>query len=264
MPVKKILVALSLLLLSLSVWSQGSTEPKTKQEKKSARREKINQMIRQEEEGEVVFHKQSVFGFKMSSDGYGFSYELGKYKTNRKTILYQFEFNEKKHPKEKKISLFDGFGFSNIVFGKMNNFYQAKLGLAQQTRIGGKGNKNGVAVSGILGGGLSIGLMKPYLVDVNINGSEAQSTFPTIIDSSYAINGASGFLKGWGDVKINPGAHVKMAMRFDYGRFNESVTAIEVGLMGEYYAQKVPQLAYVDQKNFFFNAYISILFGRRK
>ncbi len=264
MPVKQILFISFLLIASSSAFSQGNTEPTTKQEKKAARREKINQLMRQEEEGETVFHKQSVFGFKMNTDGYGFSYEYGRYQSARKTALFQFEFNEKKNPKEKKISLFDGFGFSNIIFGKENNFYQAKFGYAQQSRIGGKANKNGVAVSGILGGGLSLGLMKPYLVNVNVNGQEEQRTFPTIIDSNYAIIGSAGFLKGWNQLKINPGAHAKAAMRFDYGRFNESVTAIEVGLMAEYYSKKVPQLSYVPQKNFFFNAYISLLFGRRK
>jgi hypothetical protein len=53
-------------------------------------------------------------------------------------------------------------------------------------------------------------------------------------------------------------------LRFDYGRFNETVTGIEVGVMAEYYSKKVPQLSYVQQKNYFFNAYISFIFGRRR
>ena len=223
-------------------------------------------MLFRSEEGELVFNRQSVFGFKMNTDGYGFSYEFGKYQSNRKTLLFQFEFNEKKHAKEKKLSLYDFYGFSNIIFGKENNFYQAKLGVAQQTRIGGKGNKNGVMVSGIYGGGISMGLMKPYYVSVEADGGGDvfRSTFPKIIDSNYNIIGAAGSLVGWKDVKINPGAHAKAALRFDYGRFNETVTGIEVGVMAEYYSKKVPQLSYVQQKNYFFNAYISFIFGRRR
>jgi hypothetical protein len=115
-----------------------------------------------------------------------------------------------------------------------------------------------------VGGGLTVGLLKPYMVNVVINGQEQRSTFPKIIDSNYAIAGAAGFTVGWSDVKINPGVHAKTALRFDYGRFNETVSAIEIGLMAEYYSKKVSQLAYVDEKSFFFNAYISFLFGRRK
>lgn len=254
-----------LIVSFVSVKAQYQKEELSKkQQKKEARREKINQMVKQEEEGELVFNRQNVFGFKANTDGWGLSYEYGRYKTNRKTTLFQFEFNEKRHQKEKKISLFDGFGFSNVVFGKTNNFYQAKFSLAQQLRVGGKANKNGVAVSAIWGGGFSLGLEKPYYVDVVINGKEERSTFPTITDSSYGINGASGFFVGWSDVKFNPGVHTKVAMRFDYGRFNETVTAIEVGLAAEFYAKKVSQLAYVEEKNFFFCGYISLLLGRRK
>lgn len=261
----KIVLSLFFVICALTTVAQNEKEaPSTKKQKKAERRERINALAKQEEDGEVVFNKHNIFGFKMITDGYGFSYEYGKYQSFNKTLLFQFEFNEKRHPKEKKISLYDGFGFSNIIYGKTINFYQTKLGVAQQIRIGGKGNKNGVAVSGIFGGGLSIGLEKPYVVNVIQNGQDKRSTFPTIIDSGYIINGAAGVFVGWSDVKFNPGVHAKFAMRFDYGRFNETVTAIEAGLMGEYYSKKVSQLAYVEEKQFFLSAYISFIFGKRK
>jgi len=265
MQVKKIALCLLLVSTAVTSWAQYQKENVSKkQQKKEARREQINLLMKKEEDGELVFNKQNIFGFKLITDGWGLSYEYGRYKSNKKTLLFQFEFNEKKHPKEKKISLFDGFGFSNIVFGKTNNFYQTKLGLAQQLRVGGKANKNGVAVSAIFGGGLSIGLEKPYYVNVVSNGQNKRSTFPEIIDSAYGINGAAGVFTGWSDVKFNPGVHAKFAMRFDYGRFNESVTAIEAGVMAEYYSKDVSQLAYVEQKKFFLSGYVSILLGKRK
>jgi hypothetical protein len=263
MPVKKI--AISLVLVLAAFYSEAQYKKETmskKQERKEARREKINQLMKQEEEGEVVFNKQNVFGIKLITDGYGLSFEHGRYKSNRKTILYQFEFNEKRHPKEKsEAASVSGFQINSVRFGKTNNFYQAKLGVALQQRIGGKGNKNGVAVSGILGGGLSLGLLKPYYVDVENFG---RKTYPTIIDSGYTALSAAGIFVGWDQLKFNPGAHAKLAMRFDYGRFNEQVTAIEVGLMTEFYSKNVSQLAYVKEKQFFFSAYISLLLGRRK
>ena len=165
------------------------------------------------------------------------------------------------------MSLQSGFNFNSLIFGKMNNFYQFKLGMGQQRIIGGKGNKNGVAVMAIYGGGLTAGLLKPYYVDV---AGGFRSTYPTIIDSAFAGNadynetGASGLTVGWNELKIKPGAHVKAAMRFDYGRFNETVTAVEIGVTAEYYADKIPQMAYNKERHFFFNGYISILLGRRK
>jgi hypothetical protein len=268
--VKKIVSAILVCIICTSVWAQDTPTPKSptaKKDRKVAKRERINALLKQEEEGEIIFHKQSAFGIKLNTDGYGLSYEKGWFKSNRVANLFWVELNEKKHKKEKRATLVSGFNFNSLIFGKMNNFYQLKIGMGQQRIIGGKGNKNGVGVMAIYGGGVSAGLVKPYYVDVK---GGFRSTYPDIIDSLYANNqdyietGAAGFTVGWKDVKVRPGAFGKAALRFDYGRFNETVTAIEVGLNAEFYASKIPQMSYNKEKQFFFNAYISILFGRRK
>ena len=80
---------------------------------------------------------------------------------------------------------------------------------------------------------------------------------PTII-------GGGGFGKGWGEMKIKPGAFVKTALRFDYGRFNETVSGIEIGISAEFYGSKIQILANQKDRNLFFQGYIALLFGRRK
>jgi hypothetical protein len=255
----------------MAVWAQDTTVQKRssgKQDKKNARRDRINNLLRQEEEGEIVFNKQSVFGVKLATDGYGISYELGKFKSPRRSLLYQVELSERKHRKEKKLaaSIDNQFQINSVVFGKTHNFYVLKLGIAQQQVIGGKGNKNGVAVSAIYGGGLTVGMLKPYYVDVRVDssGKRLRSTYPEIIDNNFVELGAAGFTTGWNAVKIRPGAYAKAAMRFDYGRLNETVTAIEVGLGAEFYSTKMSQIIYNKEKRLFFNAYVSLLLGRRK
>lgn len=256
---------LSLLVTAIFAQNPDPQSPTVRKDKKAAKKERINNLLKQQEEGEIIFNKQSIFGVKLSTDGYGLSYEFGKFKSSRVATIFQIELNEKKHKKEKRVSLFTGFNFNSLVYGKMNNFYQLKFGVGQQRIIGGKGNKNGVGVMAIYAVGASAGFVKPYYVDVeDKNEQRFRSTYPTIIDSLYEEQGASGFTVGWKDVKIRPGAHAKAAMRFDYGRFNETVTAIEVGLNAEFYSSKVPQMAFNNEKQFFFNAYISLLLGRRK
>jgi hypothetical protein len=267
--VKKLLLIVIAGLTGIVAMAQdkGQQETQPENKKKAEKRERINTLIRLEEEGEVVFQKHSIFGIKIASDGYGLSYEIGKYKTPRLTTLLQFELNEKKHNKEYKLnSSIDLFGNVNqVIVGKLNNFYQLKGGYGHQYRVGGKTNKNGVAVTVIGAGGVAIGFLKPYYVDVqNQQGQRDRKTYPEIIDSGYAEVGATGFTVGWGEVKVKPGLHAKTALRFDYGRFNELVTAIEAGVNADYYFGSVPQMAYVKEKNFFFNAYVTILFGRRK
>ena len=243
-----------------------------KQQKKAERREKVNQLIKQEEEGAMIFQKQGAFGIKLNTDGYGMFYEHGKYKTLTKTNLWWLELGEHKHDKEVKVAKGDNnFGFitSNpFIFGKVNNFYNFKVGFGQQRLIGGKGNKNGVATSLIYGGGLSLALLKPYFLEVEDgNGKVIDIKYEdndTLFLDPGAIRGASGFGKGFKDMSYVPGAHARVSLRFDYGRYNEVLSAIEVGLNAEFYSKKIEQMAFNKQKQFFFNAYVALVFGKRK
>lgn len=281
MHVKKILLAVLMLSAFMGVHAQFNFMNVNRVEQKAQRIERINELMRRDQEGETVFHKHSVFGIQLVSDGYGFTYEYGKFINNKKTLLFQAELNERKHPKENKLSFTNRFGSANLIYGKLNNFYQSRWGIAQQTRIGGKTNKNGVSVAGIFGGGLSIGLLRPYMMDVKFGQRIIETTFDQVPDTMRTVRflypqngsvyeapgyiyGSSGITSGWTDIKINPGLYTKAAMRFDYGRFNESVAALEIGLSAEAYSKKVAQMAYVAPQRFFFSSYISILFGSRK
>lgn len=243
-----------------------------KQQKKAENRDRINKMIAQEEEGAIIFQKQTVFGVKLNTDGYGMFLEMGRMKTSRKSNLFSLEIGERKHPKEEKVPPVQGTYFTNpFVYGKINNFYYAKLGYAQQKLIGNKGNKNGVAISAIYGGGLSAGLLKPYylkVADVQTNAVRDvkynNTNDSVFLDNVPYIQGASGFSKGFGEMKLTPGIFAKTALRFDYGRYNELVSAMEVGLNIEFYTKKMPVMLLQQQKQLFFNAYASIEFGRRR
>jgi hypothetical protein len=75
--------------------------------------------------------------------------------------------------------------------------------------------------------------------------------------------GAPSFSQGWNQLNWIPGLYVKPSLRFDYGRFNETISALEIGLNAEYYTKKIPQLLNFKQE-YFLGAYVSVLFGRRK
>lgn len=246
----------------------------SRNQKKVERKEKINQLIKQEEEGALIYQKQGAFGIKLNTDGWGVYYEHGKYKTLTKTNLWWLEFGERKHPKEERVpTITASSGFiivSSYIYGKQNNFYYLKAGVGQQRMIGGKGNKNGVAVSAIYGGGITAGLLKPYYLEIqNPSTNLRESIRYTPANESLFLDptiilGKGGLTKGIGETKIVPGAHARAALRFDYGRYNEMLSAIEVGVNAEYYSQKMPILLLNKEKSFFFNAYVAITFGKRK
>lgn len=269
MSVKKLLLTVFLSAFIITCFAQ---DDKGKSAKKEAKRQKVSDMIKQAEEGVLVYRKQSIFGLQARSNGYGIFYELGKMKTNLKTSTYRIDFTEIKNQKEEKLSANDpgSFFFGNpFIYGKINNFYQFTLGVGQQRILGQKGNKNGVSVSAIANGGLALGLLRPYYVEVRDPMGGPNKTIKYSEDDrdlflGPTIVGGGGLGKGWGEMKIKPGAFAKTALRFDYGRFNEIVSGIEVGLSAEFYGSKITIMADQEDKQFFFQGYIAILFGKRK
>ncbi len=267
-----------------------SLAQKTKKERRDEHKQKINAIIKQEEEGVITYHKHNAFGFKLTSDGYGGFFEVGRAKSIKKALLFQLDISERKHPKEDKQSN-PAIPTSSFIYGKINYFYPVKIGVQQQILLGNKTNRNGISVTGNFGGGISLALLRPYNLEVNdfskggrklIRYESLDSTLVSttgqpgshIADSILFTNSGllinvlqvtgSGLGKGWGQMKVTPGLYAKAALRFDYGKYNEILSAVEVGLTGEFYSKKIPQLVYTAPKQFFISAYVSVMFGKRK
>jgi hypothetical protein len=270
--VKKLSLLFFIAAIGISSFAQDPGTRKDRQSEKQARKQKINSRIKQDEEGVLVFRKQSIFGLQAKTNGYGAFYELGFMKTTRKSNIFRIDIVETKLAKEEK-QLGGSFVFGNAyIFGKINYFYPITLGFGQQYILGQKGNKNGVAVSAIYNAGLSIGLLRPYYINVDdpVTGEAMTVKFNgTSQDSALflcdgCVSGGAGFGKGWGEMKIKPGAFAKAAMRFDYGRFNEVVSGLEIGMSVEYYGSKIPIMLLQKDRRLFFQGYIALLFGKRK
>lgn len=256
-----------------SIATLASFAQKTKKELREEKKQRINALSKIEEEGVIAFPKQTAFGLKLINDGYGAFLEIGRAQSVKKSLLFQIDFSERKHTKEQKQSN-PFLPTSPFIFGKINYFYPLKLGVQQQFLLGNKANKNGVSVTANFGGGISLGLLRPYYLEINdsVGGSRRAIKYDSA-DSTTFSSGAklqnlsvssAGFGKGWGDITVTPGAYAKAALRFDYGRYNEVVSALEVGLTAELYSKKIPQLVFSTPKNLFVNIYVAVVFGKRK
>ena len=258
---RKILFVFMILSFALNSFSQDSRKQRQQQ-----KRDHVNDMIKQQEEGVITYRKSFLFGAKLISDGYGIFFELGRASSVKKALLYQLEISERKHIKEEKLNSY----YSNsvpFIFGKENFFYPVKLGVQQQQLLGNKSNKNGVAITANYGGGVAIGLLRPYYVQIQ-DGNQITYVKYNSPDSAAFLGGriiggpTTG--KGWNELTVVPGLYAKAAVRFDYGSYNEVISAIEVGITADFYSKKIPQIVYNPEKQFFFSGYVAILFGKRK
>lgn len=268
--VKKLIGFCLFVVFGFGSYAQDSTATTpSRTERKQNERARRSAISRQQEEGVLSFTKQTTFGAQIRTNGYGIFLELGRSRSPRLTNLYLLEITEIKHPKEERVSNANAFFSNSFIYGKINNFYQVKLGFGQQYVFGQKGNKNGVAVLAVVHAGLSLGLLKPYYLQVQEQSTGAQDIkydskdSLSFLDASKIIGG-SGFGKGWGELKMKPGAFLKTSLRFDFGRFNESIQALEIGMSVDAYASKIPQLVFNEPERFFFQGHIALVFGHRK
>jgi hypothetical protein len=264
---KKIIFSLVILSLSMGVFAQQKAKS-SKEDRKEKRKDRVNAMMKLEEEGVITNKKHFVGGVKLTTDGYGGFIEKGIAQSVKRSILFQLDISERKHPKEQK-QLNQHNGAGPYVYGKINFFYPVKLGVQEQFLLGNKGNKNGVSVTANVGGGISLGFLRPYLLGYDSAGTQIfRGLTANRNDSLRFINddpiSGPSLGTGFNKLKLTPGAYAKAALRFDYGKYNEVVSGLEVGVSAEFYSKKIPQMIFSKENNFFFSAYISLIFGKRK
>lgn len=259
---KKFCLFLIIFAISAPAFAQNDTTLS----RKELRSMRLNKMAKEEEEGIITYRKHFLLGLKLLTDGYGGFLEIGRAQSVSKSFLYQLEITERKHVKEDKFYN-PNITLEPFIYGKINFFYPIKLGVQQQFLLGNKGSKNGVNVTGNVGGGIIAGLLRPYMVKVMKNGTDQYVGYEsdsTLFLRSSEYGSSSGVFTGFNKSKITPGIYLKPALRFDYGKYNEMISALEVGATAEYYTKAIPQMAYSKYKKFFISAYVTVVFGKRK
>jgi ribosomal protein S24E len=88
--VKKYILVSFLTISTFTLHAQETTSPNrdSKEAKREDKRDRISAMIKQEEEGVLVYTKQSVFGLQIRTNGYGLFYELGRAKKHQKKPIF--------------------------------------------------------------------------------------------------------------------------------------------------------------------------------
>lgn len=270
---KRTCLTYALLLVAVSVFAQQNSSHLTPRQLKKIKK---SQVLRNQQSGAGTYMHEFNVGARLNTNGWDGYVEYEKRTSDISSTIFQFEFGEIKDPKEDKRSKnlgtdYYGFNYSGhpYVYGKQNVFYQLNLGIGKRRLIGGKQNKNGVEVSAIYLGGLSLGLVKPYylqLVDSTGNGASYQKYTPedaiTFLNQNNILAGP-GLGKGWSEVQVVPGLYGRIGMRFDWAEFNEFVSAVEVGVNGAFYTKKVEIMVQNPGKQFFYGAYVSLVFGKR-
>jgi hypothetical protein len=122
-----------------------------------------------------------------------------------------------------------------------------------------------VSIHWVNAGGISIGLLKPYYLNVLQDPSVIEYKDPEKVNflNQNIIEGSAGFSKGLSQISVIPGAHFKSALHFDFSTNRKNVIGIEAGVNVEYYTSAVPLMANQTAVPYFVDLFIAAQFGRR-
>jgi hypothetical protein len=246
---------------------------------------KRNSRFKKRPKQEPPISQEFLFGYRLATDGWTFFSHRGFIKTDDPekvhTMYLYSELSEKKSPKE-RLTQNESFIATNpdeikpvaYKYGKINNFYALKLGVGNVKPLTGTLDRKSMVISWNYQAGLSIGMLKPYYLDLLVRDGGAfvrkidkysDNTKESFLDSKNqgTIIGGSDFTKGLNEIKIQPGLSLRSGFNFDYSFSKYSFLAVEIGTSLELYTKQIPIMINTSNRAAFVNVYVDARFGKR-
>ena len=246
----RLIVYLLFLLFPLVSFSQSTTEA-------LAMGQDVNVLFRNEATGSIFMH----------SRGFGANFRRLYHVTGKRKRLFEIEMANMRHPKEEKKK---NDGQRSYFYGKLNNLLMVRFGYGYQQTLYRRAERKGLEVRMVYAGGPSLCFSKPvFLVvsyqDTLFGGGVLTKTvaYNPAQDNIVNILGRAPMFYGLQDTKIIPGLYAKLGFSIEYGELRNSIKAVEVGVIVDYFPQSAPLMAYVTPEKFFVTLYLGFHFGKR-
>jgi hypothetical protein len=206
-----------------------------------------------------------VYGLNLNSNAGLIGGVIFRYSQPLSDRMYQHfgvEIVNVKHPKEFR---FQGGG-NSFIYGKTNYLFALRPQYGREIVLFRKAPEEGVRINVLAAAGPSIGIIKPYFVELAVSNTQTVIVqYDPINHSQDRILGSTGLLR-FNGTQVAAGLHAKLGATFVFGNFRSSVTGFEVGAMAEAYNRKIPIIQFFDvpNKRFFSSVYLNLFFGGRK
>lgn len=218
----------------------------------------------------VIYKKEMVGGVVLHGDGWGLNFGIGKHITAKRRRMIQFEIVGMKHPKE--VKSFNPYyeDSRGYFYGKMNSFMIFRPTYGRKNQLTDKLRKSGVEVNYVWAIGPSIGFTKPIYLEIG----KPSIPYEFIVTEKYDpevhfiddIFGRASWFKGTDELKVHAGLYAQFGLNFEYASQKSGVKAIEAGVSVDVYPKTIPimaEIGSVENKQFFFEFYVSLKFGKK-
>jgi len=154
------------------------------------------------------------------------------------------------------------------VEGKLNQLFVVRPAYGRQWTLLKKSSEGGQKLLGLISTGPSIGLQKPYYVEISYdNGIQGTAEVPLAktLDNSFKkviIMGESSLLKGLNESQIVPGWHIKTAVNMEIETLKQNNIGIEIGFIVDYFTKPIEMLNLTTGRQVYTTGYISFSMGK--
>ena len=229
-----------------------------------------------------TYHTITTFGITTNTNSGvlgGFSFRQSKLLDGTLLGMPQYrylsvEIVNVKHPKEFPTN--NGYSGSRFIDGKENYLFVIRPQYGREVRLFQRTSDEGIAVNGIVAAGPSLGIIKPYYLQVSY-GNQLRSVPASQVNglttaTGETVTGSGSFFQGFGESKLTVGLNVKAALSFELSAFRTNTAGVEIGFLAELFPQKIviipnttPGSDRTDgNRNFFTSGYITLFFGSKK
>lgn len=189
---------------------------------------------------------------------------------HRQFHYFNLEIVNVNHYRESSYTPSSGTG-NSYTLGKLNYLFAIRPQYGREINIFRKSSEGGVNINAILAGGPTLGILKPYFVQINYGRGglrdEAFNPAKHITNTNVVgsgIAGSGGFFEGLGDSQIVPGVNLKAALNFELDAFRQSNISLEIGFLAEAYTKQINIMALTENRSMFTSGYITVFFGGKK
>ena len=221
-------------------------------------------------ENKLLYNRQKTYGIILHNLGLGINYRTGKRISIFKTRMLEFEFVSMKSYKQVKMVNSYVVNPRRFVYGKINDAFFMRAGVVWKKLLNRKPYWGGVEVRFLYGGGLSIGIAKPYYLNIMVidpNTFVITAIVPEIYDpdkhSTTFIYGRAPFSKGLNEITIHPGLFLKTGLNFEYGTQNTKIKSLEIGAAIDILPTGLTIMYNATDQMFFPTFYINFSMGKR-
>jgi hypothetical protein len=217
----------------------------------------------------VLYRNDASGKIYANTRGLGVSYRRGKHITGKTRSFYEIDFQNLKHPKEIKVS---GTAESRkrFVYGKINSVFLLRGGVGMQNVIFQKADEKAVEVRVQYSIGPTLGLAKPYYVQVyrspSVNNAQSQTEDVRFNEDNFtqdSVIGKGAFSKGLAETVVYPGISGKFNLSFEYAPYTNFIRAIETGVTVDYFPKALPIMARNPGENIIITLHVGFVFGRK-